>query len=315
MALQGGILAAPAVESVMDLCRTVQQTIDEHDMEYSGRRGPIRVGVLILATGPYFGMYVPNLVRSIQQHFKPGLPCQLEFGIMSDEKRPDVPGCWQSHVDPLPWPAIMNQRYRMILNLATHWQRRLDKYDHLISIDADMLAVADFGAAWLHPLFVTVSPLQLRDDGHPPYERRPESRAAVTMEEEEHATLAGVKYVSGALLGGEREAFLRMIGDCQFGMDQDLARDPPINAELNEESHLNRYCVSHPSEITTLHSGFCSPADTYALENKAIIQTLNHPALNAQKFSSHPIRGTVHVARARTPLPLPVEHRVQGFFQ
>jgi histo-blood group ABO system transferase len=143
------------------------------------------------------------------------------------------------------WPAATMERYHVILEHAD----RLAGATHVFHVDCDMLFVAPVGSEILGPLVATQHPGYVGRRGT--YEDRPASAAYVAPDE-------GSVYHCGGFSGGEKEEFLRLAESIRDGVDSDARRG--ITARWHDESHLNRYLVDRPPDVT-LSPSYCYPED------------------------------------------------------
>ncbi|MDP9223542.1 MAG: hypothetical protein M3P18_06745 [Actinomycetota bacterium] len=143
------------------------------------------------------------------------------------------------------WPAATMHRYHVIVEQAA----RLADAAYIFHIDADMRFVAPVGVEVLAPLVATAHPGYVGRRGT--FEERPESAAYVAPGE-------GSTYYCGGFLGGERSEFLRLAEAISTRVEADAQRG--ITAVWHDESHLNRYLVDRPPDVT-LSPSYCYPGD------------------------------------------------------
>jgi len=133
------------------------------------------------------------------------------------------------------WPAASLNRYDVILEHAD----RFAAAAYVFHLDADALFVAPVGNEVLAPLLATRHPNFIGRRG--PYESRPESSAYVSPGE-------GVHYYCGHFNGGERAEFLGFAEAIRDGVRRDAERG--IVARWHDESHVNRYLVTRPPDLS-----------------------------------------------------------------
>ncbi|XP_070328962.1 histo-blood group ABO system transferase [Odocoileus virginianus] len=138
------------------------------------------------------------------------------------------------------WQDISMHRMEMISNFSR--QRFLREVDYLVCLDVDMKFSDHVGVEILAPLFGTLHPgFYAADRQSFTYERRPLSRAYIPRDE-------GDFYYAGGFFGGSVPEVYRLTTACHQAMTADQARG--IEAVWHDESHLNRYLLSHkPSKV------------------------------------------------------------------
>ncbi|KAM7238303.1 hypothetical protein CapIbe_009823 [Capra ibex] len=138
------------------------------------------------------------------------------------------------------WQDISMHRMEMISNFSR--QRFLHEVDYLVCLDVDMKFSDHVGVEILAPLFGTLHPgFYAADRQSFTYERRPLSRAYIPRDE-------GDFYYAGGFFGGSVPEVYRLTTACHQAMTADQAQG--IEAVWHDESHLNRYLLSHkPSKV------------------------------------------------------------------
>ena len=133
------------------------------------------------------------------------------------------------------WQDISMHRMEMISNFSR--QRFLREVDYLVCLDVDMKFSDHVGVEILAPLFGTLHPgFYAADRQSFTYERRPLSRAYIPRDE-------GDFYYAGGFFGGSVPEVYRLTTACHQAMTADQAQG--IEAVWHDESHLNRYLLSH----------------------------------------------------------------------
>jgi hypothetical protein len=189
-----------------------------------------KVVLLTVASGDAYVAYAERMLASAAKHFLAHGEADPTFLMLEGRKG---------------WPAATMQRYHVIAEEAD----RFADASHVFHIDADMLVVAPVGREILGSLVGTTHPGYVGRRGT--YEARPESSAYVAPHE-------GRVYYCGGFVGGERERFLRLAEAIRDGVDEDARKG--IVPLWHDESHLNRYFVGHPPDLT-LSPSYCYPAN------------------------------------------------------
>ncbi|XP_059747198.1 histo-blood group ABO system transferase isoform X2 [Bos taurus] len=138
------------------------------------------------------------------------------------------------------WQDISMHRMEMISNFSR--RRFLREVDYLVCLYVDMKFSDHVGVEILAPLFGTLHPgFYAADRQSFTYERRPLSRAYIPRDE-------GDFYYAGGFFGGSVPEVYRLTTACHQAMTADQAQG--IEAVWHDESHLNRYLLSHkPSKV------------------------------------------------------------------
>ena len=190
------------------------------------------IGIVCLATAGYYD-FVARFVQSARLHLLPGY--EKKFYILTDHAGDDSEDMLHCRTEHRPWPQIMVDRYRMVLEHEAEYD-----CDYIIHQDIDMRYVATVGDEVISPdWFVTRSPL-------------------------------GEDWATGSLLGGQREHFLRILAMIQHQIDHG-----ELHEEMPEEWYLNRQIgVAGCFPSVKLGVEYCCPERTNMVGNPKIL-TLN----------------------------------------
>jgi histo-blood group ABO system transferase len=193
------------------------------------------IAVVIIATGERYVPYAAPLIASLKQFFPPH-----DVFLFTDAK--ETIHSPQIYVEHTPWPRPTLMRYHTIL--AHEKFLSLLDYEYVFYMDVDLLAVSkidpeeilsDGITAVLHGGFPTT------------FERRWESTAYVPE-------VITEPYYQGTVIGGRSHDFLKMCDVLKKNIDKDDEND--IVAVWHDESHLNRYLLTHPP-AKVLSPAFC----------------------------------------------------------
>jgi hypothetical protein len=193
-------------------------------------RSRAKIVLVTVASGENYAAYAERMLASARKYFMAEGQVEPEFMMLQGREG---------------WPAATMERYHVIVEQAD----RFAGASHIFHIDADMLFVAPVGLEILAPLVGTMHPGYVGRRGT--YEERPESAAYVVPHD-------GNVYYCGGFVGGERAEFLRLAETIRAGVDEDVGNG--IVARWHDESHLNRYLVDRPPDIT-LSPSYCYPAN------------------------------------------------------
>ena len=214
----------------------------------------MKVGILNIGTGNY-RHYFPALYYTIKKYFLPDHEKHFFFFCDFPEKYPD--DVTFLHIERKGFPGDTLLRY--------HYFSAAEKYirdsgvDVLYYLDVDMLINDTVGDEILpsesHGLVATAHPgffnsyTPTAPLGTP--ETRVDSTAYVSDTEERPC------YWAGGFNGGTRDDFLEMSRKIRDNIDIDLQKN--IIAIWHDESHLNRYLISHQDDVKTLLPSYCYP--------------------------------------------------------
>jgi len=143
-------------------------------------------------------------------------------------------------VKPLPYSSLL--RFEMMANQIDNL--KLYEYDYLYYCDLETLAVAAFcedilrtRVAARHPHYQSLNSSEL------PYERRPQSTAAV----DDNDFIRPVPYYGGGFYGGLARQFISLITVLKYNVQLDIKHH--ITARANDESHLNKYFLTYSPSL------------------------------------------------------------------
>jgi histo-blood group ABO system transferase len=210
------------------------------------------IGLCIVATGKYID-FVRALLDSAEQYFCP--KHSKTYFIFTDSTSHNLKETpYKDNVIIVPqkrlgWP------YDTLMRAAMYHEHRhlFADTDYMFATDADMLFVGYEGDEILqerigtqHPGFEKNKPLW---GSEPPYDRNPLSLAYIPYDQ-------GIYYFAGGFYGGSTAEFINMISVFTKNILTDLEEQNYI-AIWHDESHLNRYFVTHPP--TVLDRSYCYP--------------------------------------------------------
>jgi len=208
-----------------------------------------KVGMLVMATGKYIN-FVEPLVVSADKFFL--LECDVSYFVFTDSqehlarKVEIIRGREIIYIEQerLGWPKDT------LMRPAIYYQHRkkLKFMDYLFAIDADMKIVDTVGNEILHPLVVVQHPGYVGRRGT--YETRKESSAYVGPRE-------GRVYCAGGFNGGKRKEYMQLCKSITHAIQEDFKKN--IIACWHDESHLNRYIITHQEDVVVLTPSYCYP--------------------------------------------------------
>jgi len=214
----------------------------------------MKIGILNIGTGNY-RHYFPALYYTIKKYFLPNHDKHFFFFCDFPEKYPDDVTFLQIERKGFPGDTLL--RYHYFTAAKKHIQD--SGVDVLYYLDVDML-INDIVGDEILP-----SESQgLVATAHPGFFNSYTPSAPLGTPETRMASTAYVSntegrpcYWAGGFNGGKREEFLEMSQQIRDNVDTDLQKD--IIAIWHDESHLNRYLITHQDKVKTLLPSYCYP--------------------------------------------------------
>ena len=193
-----------------------------------------KVAALYMCTGQYLKLW-PEFLASAEKYLLK--QCEVHYFVFTDadhlegeESNSRVHRIFQK---PQPWPYTTLKRF---FNANCEFKApiteemflpRPEKHEKMVFV--------------LHPCFYTWYNYEFT------YDRNPRSKAFIPMG-------VGRDYVTGAVNGGETEAYLKFCHLLDKRINQDLAKG--VIALWHDESHINWYALTHP-HYRLLDASFC----------------------------------------------------------
>lgn len=231
------------------------------------------IGIFCVCTGNYV-QYMKQLVKGVKQHFLPGYDKvflvatdngELVSKICSFHKIKHV----IQNIHKKGFPLDTLYRYKYFLDFGVKPELYCDVVYYL---DVDMKLVSTVDESILptpeKPLVATRHPGFANENFNGSPETDPESTAYVPEDD-----MVGI-YVAGGFNGGITHYFREMAREIHENIRKDKAKD--LIAVWHDESHLNRYFLSHQSEFAVLTPSYCFPENFHIkLDYKPIIVALS----------------------------------------
>jgi histo-blood group ABO system transferase len=192
-----------------------------------------KIGILLIATNRYIEFINP-LIESINKFFLTDY--EKHFFLFTNKDAPD--GVKKIHIDHKPWPNMTLYRY----NIFAANESLFQDMDYLYYLDADMIVVDKVGNEILGETVGTSHPgFYNRERSCFTYETNSQSMACISANQ-------GKTYYAGGFVGGSREGFMAMCRTIRKWVDKDASNG--ITAVWHDESHLNKYFMLHPPQVT-----------------------------------------------------------------
>uniref|UniRef100_A0A8C1MAQ9 Uncharacterized protein n=1 Tax=Cyprinus carpio TaxID=7962 RepID=A0A8C1MAQ9_CYPCA len=205
----------------------------------------LTIATTVFALGKYT-RFVKDFLESAEQHYFVGFRVHYYLFTDQPESVPEVKmgenrSLTVQNVPSLNrWQDISMSRMEKLENLIEN--ELVNEADYIFCLDIDTKFYGRWGAETLgrlvgviHPWFFDAPRSQFT------YERRPESKAYIPVEE-------GDYYYAGAAFGGSLEDVHHLTKTCREQLNIDAANS--IEAVWQEESHLNKYfLLNKPSKL------------------------------------------------------------------
>lgn len=223
----------------------------------------MKIGLINIATNRYME-FAENLYNSADKFFLSNEGYEVHYFLFTNLpgkiKRDNLIVTNQEHY---PWPGMTLRRYEIFCKN----EDILSDMDYLYYCDIDMLFEGYIGneiigesVGTIHPGFWN-APVHIMS-----YDRNPLSKAYVPFTE-------GKRYYAGGFNGGTSNNFLKMADTIYRNIEED--QKIGYVAQWHDESHLNRYFIDNPPEIT-LDPSYCFPKDA--------VWAQNHPYRESRKL-------------------------------
>ncbi len=199
----------------------------------------MKIAILYICTGRYDVFWKSFYISSEKYFIKMAEKTYYVFTDTDTLYNQDDNHVKKIYQENLGWPGNTLFRFKIFAKYADE----LRDYDYVFFINANMLFTREISTEILpekglvvtkHPAFWNKKRKKFT------YENNPDSLAYIGENE-------GEFYVCGGFNGGTGEAYTRMILDLAKAIDEDYAKN--IVAVWHDESHLNKYILSHHCKI------------------------------------------------------------------
>jgi hypothetical protein len=207
-----------------------------------------KIAFCLIGTKNYLNLAF-NLIDSLEKHAQ-GKIGRCSYYLFTDDNHHAsiraslYNNVYIAHTDHLPWPLITLLRYTIFSSILNH----LKAYDYIYYMDVDLEVIKDLDEQFLGDRVSTLHPgyFNTINKGQLPYCRDNKSKAYM------HSSW-GDAYYYGALQGGNKDEFTKMILTLKGNIEDDLKLN--YIADWHDESHMNKYFWDNkPTKI--LHPGY-----------------------------------------------------------
>lgn len=222
-----------------------------------------KVALLFISLNSNYWPYVEQVIEDCNKFFLSDhrLNVQLDFFLWTDLPEGTTYGATVIPTEPQPWPIPTLMRYHLFLQE----KEKLEGYDYLYYLDADMRVVAPIGEEiFTDGLMVAEHPMYAVDKHFiPPYEPSKDSTAfvkrlgiVITDEDTGRPRFKPV-YAAGGFQGGAAKVFIKAMEAMRDSVDKDFNRN--YIAIWNDESHWNKYLYDYEGPLTVLSPAYVYP--------------------------------------------------------
>ena len=211
-----------------------------------------KIGIIYICTGDYV-VFWDDFYRTFEKYFLPNT--EVHYFIFTNRidkfsnnlnKRVHL-----VHLEALPWPLPTLMKFNTIL----HYKNLFDDFDYLYQSNANIICSdyvyeEDFLPNTKEKLIFVQHPgFRNKKSRYAPFERRKISTAYVPYNSKNF-------YVFGAMNGGIKDEYLKMVETLNFNINEDLKKN--IIAKWHDESHINCYYSKHQNS-KLLSPSYCYP--------------------------------------------------------
>lgn len=224
------------------------------------------VAILYIATGRYT-IFWDYFYKSAEKYLLPD--CQKHYILFTDsqtlmDQQSNYPNVTFVKQEALEWPYSTLMRFKYFLNAKDI----IKAYDYTFYFNANTEFLSCVTSMDLLPLknneklSLCLQPHMFhRNNRNYTYDRNPQSLAYVAFNKGKH-------YFTGALNGGETEAYLKMCEQLNQNTEKDLQKN--VVALWHDESHLNKFAIGR-TDIKILPPYFTRGENEYWKNTSSIM--------------------------------------------
>ena len=219
----------------------------------------MKIAIFLIATGKYF-YFFRSLYRSCERYLFRNM--KKYYFLFTDSNPPPYKNIIHIPRTHRGFPADSLYRYHYFMEIQEQVKRLDIELCYYFDMDSRMVTPigSDFWPTHRQPLIAVFHPgcygnrtHAFRIDRSLPFERREASTACVRYDEK------AFLYVYGAVQGGFTSAFFEAAQSMQQAIDIDDKHD--ITAVWHDESHWNRYVLSHLDKVRILPPDYGYPVE------------------------------------------------------
>lgn len=207
-----------------------------------------KIAVVAICLNQNYWPYIGPMIASARKFFLKGH--DLDFFVWSDMPQNSQIGATIIPTEPFQWPLPTLYRYHLFLRE----KEKLQEYDYIFYVDADMLFVSRVGEEVLgrdltaaqHPMYA------VRKEYVPPYEPNKKSASFIPRPgriiEENGKKRFEPLYFAGGFQGGTSVSFLSAMEEMREMVDKDFTKNGYIPI-WNDETVWNKYLFDHSPSV------------------------------------------------------------------
>lgn len=202
-----------------------------------------KIAVITIATGKYSSLFL-NFKNKLLQKFLPNK--HIDVFLFTDDLHIDHE--FSIYIPHLPWPLCTLLRFHHI-NL---YKDRFKNYDYIYYLDVDMMAdsLINDEVLPINNEIICVNHYWHYDSCEAYENTNPKSSAYVECNKN-----IKYHYCQACFFGSTSTSFLTMSSELENNINEDFKNN--IIAKWHDESHLNKYIMSHP--FRSLDSSYAHP--------------------------------------------------------
>lgn len=240
-----------------------------------------KIAILFIGTNKYIEFF-PDFYESVKKYFL--TKTSKDFFVFTDmvdyeflKGKKDVVVVKVEHQK---WPFSTLMRFKMMSRVSS----KLQKYSHIIYIDADMYAnlpvTEEEFFSHDKPLFGVKHDSYVNKPGE--YEFDTKSTAAVSLNDDIS------DYCVGAFWGGQSQEIIKMIKELEKRIDIDLKNG--VIAKWHDESQMNKYFIENKTKVRILDPSYSYPELKPIPKpfKKRFVHTLHAPTKTATANRNEP---------------------------
>ena len=238
---------------------------------YSNNISPKNIGLCIVATQQYITFLKP-LIESARKNFLNNH--SLKFFVFSDQNIENEEDIKVIKFPNHPWPHPTLKRFEAFYDNS----HEFDKCDYIFSIDVDMIIEDKIKDNILGDLVGVKHPGYYDIKNKEAFTTETNKKSTAYIEDKN----AMKGYFAGGFYGGSKKHFIKLVKTCSKNITQDLENG--ITAIWHDESHLNKYFLSHPPK-KVLSPAYCTPEGSQLpFESKIIALLKRHKSIRLHEF-------------------------------
>lgn len=201
-----------------------------------------KIAIITIATGKYSKIF-PNFKDKLLKNFL----SDKDRTILLFTDNLNLNHETSIYIPHLPWPLCTLLRFHHI----NRYKDRFEDYNYIYYLDVDMIAEDLIDEEVLPDNNKIVCVSHYWNNTYELYENINERSTAYVPKSD----TTNYQYCQGCFFGSTKDSFFKMSYELENNINIDLKNN--IIAKWHDESHLNKYIISHPCKI--LNKGYAHP--------------------------------------------------------